>query len=148
MEARTSQPNPVRLSELIEAFDFVNASPQSESAAYIRVATGEVLWVSSDAGVEDVTAEELDGGGLYLAVPDKRELDLGRRLVFAFVGQELPGDLDAVAEMFRGRGAYRRWKAFLGARGVLQKWYEFEARSVEAALRDWCRENGIAVVAS
>jgi hypothetical protein len=29
---------------------------------------------------------------------------------------------------------------------VLEKWYKFEAESVEKALRDWCAENGIRII--
>ena len=79
-------------------------------------------------------------------VPHKNDLDLGRRLALAFVNRELPDDADTVAAFFRRRGAYRRFKELLNARGMLQQWFDFESRATEKALRAWCEENGIQLV--
>ena len=46
-------------------------------------------------------------------------------------------------EIFRRRGAYARFKQLLDFHGALEKWYEFEQESTEAALRNWCSENGV-----
>src|SRR6516165_5398334 len=61
----------------------------------------------------------------------------------AFVDQELSDEYDTVAGFFGRRGAYGRFKALLHARGVLERWYEFENRAMEEALLTWCEENGI-----
>jgi len=47
--------------------------------------------------------------------------------------------------MFSRRGAYRRWKDFLDANGLLEKWYTFENEATEQALKTWCQENGIPI---
>jgi hypothetical protein len=52
----------------------------------------------------------------YVQLPDKRELDLGRALVFDFVRQFLPDDFSEVQRMFGRRGAYAKFKDLL-ARG-------------------------------
>jgi hypothetical protein len=50
-----------------------------------------------------------------------------------------------VAQFFRHRGAYARFKDLLASEGSLDKWYAFEAESTERALRDWCTSNDISV---
>src|SRR6516164_9885442 len=47
------------------------------------------------------------------------------------------------SSFFGRRGAYGRFKALLHARGMLERWYEFENRAMEEALLTWCEENGI-----
>jgi len=76
-------------------------------------------------------------------VPHKNDLGLGRRLALAFVDQELSGEYDTIAGFFGRRGAYGRFKALLHARGMLERWDEFENLATEKALLAWCEENGI-----
>ena len=45
--------------------------------------------------------------------------------------------------MFSKRGAYARYKALLESNGQLRKWYEFEQKRQESALREWAEANGI-----
>ena len=47
--------------------------------------------------------------------------------------------------MFSKRGAYRKFRALLIRRNVLDRWYDFELKATERALRDWCEFNSIAV---
>ena len=60
---------------------------------------------------------------------------------------ELPDDYDTVTGFFRRRGAYGRFKNLMDTRGKLERWYDFEARATDAALRAWCAEHGIELVA-
>jgi GNAT superfamily N-acetyltransferase len=43
------------------------------------------------------------------------------------------------------RGAFARFKDLLDRRGVLDQWYDFEAKAEERALRMWCDLNSIDV---
>ena len=79
----------------------------------------------------------------YILIPDKRELELGKPLVFYFAREFLPDDYDEVRHIFSRRGAYRRYKDLLVRRGALERWYDFSNKSEETALREWCAENGI-----
>ena len=88
-------------------------------------------------------SEDLETSDRYIAVPHKNDLGLGRRLALAFVDQELSDEYDTVAGFFGRRGAYGRFKALLHARGMLERWYEFENLATEKALLAWCEENGI-----
>ena len=89
--------------------------------------------------------DDLDENEIYVQVPDKRELDLGKRLALDFAGQFLPNDFDQVARIFSRRGAYGNFKDLLARRGMLDQWYDFDNKAQERALRAWCAENGIAL---
>ena len=45
--------------------------------------------------------------------------------------------------MFRGPGAYGRFKDLLGTMNLLETWYEFENQRTREALKEWCEENGV-----
>ena len=49
--------------------------------------------------------------------------------------------------MFDRRGAYARFKDLLLRKKALDRWYDFEAKATEAALREWCEINGITIEA-
>ena len=138
---------PVNAGDLREAFDFVSAGQPYENTAYICLDDGKIYWRSDFTGIEDEDLpEDLDGSDRYLEVPHKNDLDLGRRLALAFVDQELPDKADGVYGFFQRRGAYRRFKELLNTRGKLERWYNFENRATEEALREWCEENGIQLI--
>ena len=73
-------------------------------------------------------------------------LDLGKSLVFQFVSENLPGDLDQVERIFRKRGAYSRFKDLLERRNLLEQWYNYETDETSKALRAWCQKNKIELI--
>lgn len=112
-----------------------------ENKAYIFLDTGEIFWTSELNPLEEEIPDDLETSDRYIAVPHKNDLDLGRNLALRFVTQELPERREQVAEIFRRKGAYARFKQLLESGGMLEKWYKFESESVEKALREWCTEN-------
>jgi hypothetical protein len=136
-----------KYSDIEFAFDQVNAGSEfGETQAYLDRRTGEIH-VHSDLLGDDEEGNQLpqdiDDAERYLAIPDKRDLDLGSQLVFDFVRQVLPDDYQEVRAIFSRRGAYGRFKAFLAGRRVLDQWYDFENKAEEAALRAWCEQEGL-----
>jgi hypothetical protein len=127
---------PVSWTDLTLAFEFVSAGNTGEHQAFLCKQTGKLYWQSD-------SSDELDE--LPDDIPDKRELDLGKPLVFDFVGQFLPDDFDEVQRIFRRRGAYARFKDLLARRDTLDQWYDFESKAEESALRRWCDRNSIEV---
>jgi hypothetical protein len=138
----------VNASELRTAFDFVSFGAPLENSAYICLVTGRIYWQSalSDLEDEEDLPDDLETSDRYLAVPHRNDLDLGRRLALSFVERELPDDINTVVGSFRRRGAYARFKDLLHARGLLDRWYDFESRATDEALLAWCGENGILLV--
>jgi hypothetical protein len=135
----------VNYDELEEAFMFVNSGELIEHGAYISLDTGKIYYVSEDCPDDDAP-DDIEESDRYVAVPGKFDLELGQELVFGFVEQEMPDFYEEVHDIFHRKGAYRRFKDFLEQKGLLEKWYKFEADATEKALREWCAENGIEVV--
>jgi hypothetical protein len=133
----------VEFSELVDAFEFASFGGGFEHRAYVDRITGKIYCVSDDFEPEEELPDDLEESDRYLAVPDKNELDLGRRLVDRFVRERLPDDVEQVRDFFQRKGAYSRLKILLADRRVLQQWYEFEQAETKAALRGWCEENEI-----
>jgi hypothetical protein len=139
----SEKPASVDLAELQNALDFVSSGELIDCSAYISLDTGKIIYHSSDdLGGEDIP-EDLEASDRYIAVPHKRDLDLGRSLALFFTGEELPDDIEIVAGFFRRKGAYSHFKDLLARRNLLDKWYDYENRATEQALRSWCAENGI-----
>jgi hypothetical protein len=146
MADKLSKSAPVAIAELVDALEFVSAGESLDAEAYIGVATGKVHFVSGDIDLEDGgVPDDVEESEDYVAVLHRRFLDLGSRLVFVFAGEVMPDDYDTVRDIFRRRGAYRRFKDLLDRRRMLDAWSDFEARATERALRAWCAENDIAL---
>jgi hypothetical protein len=136
---------PVSWNELVLAFEFVSSGSTGENQALLCKQTGKLYWRSDWSDESDELPDDLDDAEKYVQIPDKRELELGKPLVFDFVGQFLPDDLDEVQRIFRRKGAYTRFKELLTRRGSLNHWYVFESKAEEDALREWCDLNSIEV---
>lgn len=134
---------PVSLKELIDSYEFVSSS-NGDAEAYLCKATGRIYWRSELAG-EDDRPDDIDDEDKYLAVPDKRQLDLGAHLVHEFAREFLPDDYEDIRDIFRRKGAYRRFKDLLERKGAVDAWYDFEAKAQKEALRDWCEANELEV---
>lgn len=134
----------VKLGDLEDAMDYVSSGELLDCEAYLCLATGEILYSDDeDADWAEPLPEDIDDLKKYIPIPRKNDLDLGRTLVMRFVTQVLPEDQGGVEVFFGRKGAYGRFKGLLEDRGVLDRWYEFEANSRKEALREWCAENGI-----
>ena len=132
-----------KFSDIESAFQYVGSAMYGMNSAVLCKDTGKILYRSDMAGIDEIgDAEDLDWDQCA-RVPHKNDLDLGRNLVFEFVDEHLPDDYERVRQMFRRSGAYRRYKALLERRGLLQEWYDVENSLEERALRIWCRENGV-----
>lgn len=136
----------IKYDDLLLAFEFVSAGLPMEHNAYISIDTGQIYWISDLSPTEEEVPDDLETSDRYIAIPHKNELDLGRSLALRFAAQELPERYGRAKAFFRSRGAYARFKQLLESEGVLEKWYQFEAESVEQALRDWCAENSIQLI--
>jgi hypothetical protein len=145
MQSRLKQVT-VDFEELSAAFEFVSSGGLSEHSAFVSIDTGKIYWVSDylDESEEEMP-DDIEMSDRYIAVPHANQLQLGRDLALAFIDQQLSRDCDTVVGFFRRKGAYRRFKDLLKARGMIQHWYDFEASATEKALRGWCEENCLQV---
>jgi hypothetical protein len=135
----------VNFSELLEAFEFVSSGGGGENTAYLCKETGKIYWHSDWADDVEELPDDVEDSGRYIPIPDKRELDLGKPLVLIFARHHLPDDCDKVREIFSRAGAYARFKDLLEHRGAVDRWYDFEQKAAEEALKTWCADNDIEV---
>jgi hypothetical protein len=135
----------VNLQDLLTAFEWVSGSGTFDNAAYVSRVTGAVHLSSSGGELDEELPADIDDERLYLVVPSRSDLDLGRHLVLRFVDANMPDAHGQVRAIFSKPGAYSRYKDLLERHGQLDAWYQFEERSVEQALRDWCAENDLLV---
>ncbi len=126
------------------AFDFVSMDQPYMHTAYVSRTTGKTYF-NSEMGDFDEFPKDIEDNDDYVAIPHKNDLDLGKRLVWKFVAQEIPGFTDKLRIFFSRRGAYSRYKEFLVEIGLLEKWYEFEDSKTKEALLKWCNENKIEI---
>jgi hypothetical protein len=135
----------IKFDDLLFAFECVSSGTPFENRAYVNIDTGKIILLLEDFDEENDVPDDLDDPDKYLAVPDKKELNLGSKLVFAFMAAELPDHYDTVAAFFRKKGAYSRFKRFLESRNMLERWYAFEESATVQALNVWCQEHGITI---
>jgi hypothetical protein len=134
----------VKLMDIELAFDFVNFGGLSDNSAVINRETGEIHYLGD--GVEEELPEDFDEEDDSLVwVPDKRDLDVGTKLVMEFARKHCSEDLDDIHFMFSHRGAYAHFKRFLEKKNLLEKWYKFEEEKNRDALLEWCQINKIDV---
>ncbi|MGH8193781.1 MAG: UPF0158 family protein [Woeseiaceae bacterium] len=137
----------VKADDLVMAMQWVSDS-MMDAGAYICRETGKIYWVSDDPGTMDALEEVPDDvldEKKYVAVPGKYDLDLGNQLVYEFAEEFLPQHYDHVRGIFRRKGAYGRFKAFLEEQGLLEQWYAWSDRREVEALVEWGESNGLEI---
>jgi hypothetical protein len=128
--------------DLVQAFLFVSGALSYEHSAVVHRVSGEIFYASPDAGIDEIP-REAEGSDDYLWIPDQNDLDLGPALVMDYVRTRCDEEIETVLTMFRRKGAYRRFKALLARKGLLEDWYAFEQERTREALLAWCAENGL-----
>ena len=136
----------INFKDILEAYELISFGASYENVAFLCKETGKIYYRLEDMDYEpDELPEDIDDDEKYIEIPNKIELNLGKRLVLRFAEQELPDSFDQVYRIFRKAGAYSRFKDLLDRRGLLEKWYEFETNAKEKALREWCEINSIEI---
>ena len=136
---------PVSFDDILEAFEFVNFGGPSEHQVFLCRQTAKLYWHSEFGDEFDELPDDVEDSEKYVALPDKRELGLGKPLALDFAREFLPEDFYEVRDIFSKRGAYTKFKNLLVRRHLLDQWHDFERRAEEAALRAWCDEHSIEV---
>jgi hypothetical protein len=136
---------PTSFQDILGAFEFVSMGGAiGEHQAVVCKQTGKVYWHSEFSDLDfDPLPDDVENEGKYVAIPDKRDLGLGKALVLDFAREFLPSDFDEVRFTFSKKGAYPRFRALLARRGAVDRWHDFEAKAIEKALRAWCALNSI-----
>ena len=138
----------VTLETLESALQWSSLGGPYENEALLSRATGEVFLRSMQGDFGEELPDDIEDGTVYIAMPHKNDLDLGRSLVLAFAEEQAPAHLSVIESFFRQRGAYAKFKSLLERTQLLERWYEYEAAATKTALEAWAGENGFTVSAS
>lgn len=117
------------------AFEPISQSVDVKAVCRAHVVVDFVVHAASrgnNANVRKVPlcSYRIDDAGLYIAVSNKVELNLGRCLAIKFAAEHLPDTYDDVCRLFHRSGAYRRFKELLERHDSLEAWYEYEAKEI------------------
>jgi hypothetical protein len=135
--------------ELQNAFDWASFGEPSENEAVLSRRSGKFFLRSDSTDLDDELDEwpgDVDDE-TYIWIPHKKELDLGKALVFAFAEEFLPDQSHEARGMFSRRGGYARFKDLLHRQKIADQWYAFEKEATDKALREWCELNEIIIEA-
>jgi hypothetical protein len=138
---------PASFSELLLGFEFVDGGDGQHEALLCRQ-TGKIYWRSEFSELDELQEElpdDVEDDEKYIAIPDKKELGLGKPLALDFAREFLPDDFDDVRYIFSKRGAYQKFRALLIRTRTLDRWYAFETQATERALRQWCADQSIEI---
>jgi hypothetical protein len=138
-----SEQIPARLADLEDALLLVDAGNGVETAAWVYRETGAVLWHSELSDDFGPLPDDIDDTERYVALPGKRDLDLGKPVALEFARTQLPECYEQVCGIFAHRGAYARFKDLLERHRHLDAWHQWEEAQTRQALRTWCAENRI-----
>ncbi|EIC21667.1 hypothetical protein [Thiorhodovibrio frisius] len=136
-----------KFSELLEAFDFVSFGQMYEHQAFLHKESGKIFWHSEYGPNEEELPDNIFSDD-YIEIPHKNDLGLGKDLVFEFADKYLPDQIGDIERIFSHKGAYSRYKALLEEEGLLEKWFDFENETQQRALKEWCKEHNIDILAS
>lgn len=136
---------PVKFDDLLAAYEWVSSLSPAECKAFVSRITGNVHWSSSMIDLDDELPEDSEDGSIYVSVPHKYHLNLGKNLALTFAEEQLEDSYETVSNLFHQRGAYRKFKDLLERNGLLEAWYEYETHATELALREWAAEQGLLI---
>lgn len=134
---------PVSLDELEVAI--ASVSEEHDIEAFVSRSTGRVYVGGLDGQLDEDFPEDTDDPDL-VALPSRRDLDLGSTLARRFgheIAPQLRGEIEAC---FSRKGAYQRFRSLLERTKLVDRWYEYETAQTRIALTAWAEEEGFEVV--
>jgi hypothetical protein len=147
----------VKLSDIIDGLE----SQSDESRSFLNKRTGEVVLMTDyamraaeeDEPIEDLpdweqelvaTAKEIIAEtGDYISLPTKFDIDeysIMERFCLSIEDAEMS---DALCDLIKGSGAFRRFKDALYRHGIEKDWYSYRDNALKEFAIEWCRENEI-----
>ena len=76
-----------------------------ENEAHLDRQSGKIYWHSEFGDNNEELPDDIDDEK-YIAIPDQRELDLGKPLVLDFAREFLPDDYDEVRQIFQPKRCF------------------------------------------
>jgi len=139
-------PTPIPFDTLEAALQWSSAGARFDNVALLSRATGQLFFQSTCGDAGDDLPDDIEDSSVYMPVPHKNDLELGRDLVLAFAEKNAPVHSQTIESFFRHKGAYAKFKALLERTQLMERWYDFEAGATRRALEAWAADNGFVVV--
>ncbi|MDO8811026.1 MAG: hypothetical protein Q7J38_03230 [Gallionella sp.] len=136
---------PIKFDDVLAAYEWVSSSSPAENEAFVSRITGNVHWSSGIIDLDEELPEDIEDGSIYVSVPHKYDLNLGKSLALTFAEERLADSYETVSNIFHQRGAYGKFKDLLELEGRLEAWYEYEANAIELALRECAADQGLLI---
>ncbi|MES0491540.1 MAG: hypothetical protein ABUK01_16210 [Leptospirales bacterium] len=133
----------VKFADIMLGFHFASGDEYGEARALLCKETGKIYYISDIVEEDEDFPEDIDDDDLYMDIPNKTDLDLGRQLVFNFASEYLPQEQSKIYSFFERKGAYARFKNYLAEKEILDQWFTYEETTQENAVRQWCKQNDI-----
>lgn len=132
----------INFNEIEDAFMFVSMGKPYEHMAYLSKDSGKIYYHSEYGDNPEELPDDIDDA-IYVAIPHKRELGLGKNLALEFAYKFIKQKAELVGSIFRKKGAYSKFKNLLEQLGELDHWYQYEEETQRKYLIEWCEENEI-----
>jgi hypothetical protein len=91
---------PVKLDDLLTAVEWVSGEGTYDHSAYVSRTTGGIHIASAGGGLDEELPADVDDERLYVEVPSRSDLDLGRNLVLRFVEAKMPDAYNQIRAIF------------------------------------------------
>jgi hypothetical protein len=131
------------IDDIEQAIEFISADPSGDSEAFVSLATGKVYYRSEYMEEAEPLPSDIDDQTKYIALPHKRDLNLGVVLVFNFVEKRLPNKASEVKMMFKKRGAYSRFSNWLDRHNLIDDWHHFRNETTTKTIITWCKNHSV-----
>jgi len=132
----------INFNEIEDAFMFVGMGQPYEHMAYLSKESGKIYYHSEYGDNPEELPDDIDDP-IYVAIPHKKELGLGKNLALEFAYKFIEQKAELVESIFRKKGAYSKFKYLLEQLGELDHWYQYEEEAQRKYLLEWCEENEI-----
>jgi hypothetical protein len=129
--------------DILLAYEFADFGGMASIGhrAFLCKESGRIYLHSDSLDDLEELPDDLEENEKYLPIPNKRELDLGKPLVFEFARQFLPSDFDP--ENIQQARRLRQIQGPAGAAARTRSMVRFQEKATERALREWCELNSI-----
>ncbi|ERJ11080.1 UPF0158 family protein [Haloplasma contractile] len=78
----------------------------------------------------------------YLAIPNQYDLN-EYQMLKKFCNLLSEADCTSCLQSIQGKGAFRRFKAFIRHIGLENEWYKFRSEKIKEIATLWCKANGL-----
>jgi Uncharacterised protein family (UPF0158) len=136
----------VKFDDLLSALEWSSSGESDDNTAVLSRTTGEVFLKSELGDFDQELPDDIEDDAIYIEVPHKNDLGLGRALAINFIDLTAPHLAKTVHAYFKNRGAYSKFKALLEREALLDRWYKFESEATRTALLEWASEYGFRVI--